>query len=64
MIMEFFVQEAKKINIDVLLADISSLNEQSIKMHEKVGFSHCGFFRRVGRKFGKNFDVVWMQRFL
>ena len=64
MIMEYFVQEAKKIHIDALLADISSLNEQSIKFHEKMGFSHCGCFQRIGRKFGRDFDVVWMQKLL
>jgi L-amino acid N-acyltransferase YncA len=63
-IIEFFIMEAKKINIDTLLADISSLNEQSIKFHEKMGFSHCGRFQRVGRKFEKNFDVIWMQKLL
>ena len=63
-IMEFFVQEARERAIDVLLADISSLNEQSIKFHEKMGFTHCGCFRRVGRKFGKDFDVIWMQKLL
>ena len=64
MIMEVFLEEARKININVLLADISSLNEQSIKFHEKMSFSHCGYFRRVGKKFDKDFDVVWMQKLL
>ena len=54
----------RKSHIDTLLADISSLNEPSIKFHEKLGFSHCGSFKRVGRKFGKDFDVVWMQKLL
>ena len=63
-IMEFFIQEAKKINIATLLADISSLNKQSIKFHEKMGFAHCGRLRSVGRKFGKDFDVIWMQKLL
>ncbi|MFH1776033.1 MAG: GNAT family N-acetyltransferase, partial [Candidatus Omnitrophota bacterium] len=63
-ILEFLIQEAQKKNIDTLLANISSFNEQSIKFHEKMGFSHCGSFKRVGRKFGKNFDVVWMQKLL
>lgn len=63
-LMEFFVQEARKRNIRTLLADISSLNAPSIKFHEKMGFSHCGCFKRVGRKFEKDFDVVWMQKLL
>ena len=63
-IIEYFIREAKKINVDTLLADISSLNVQSVKFHEKMGFSHCGRFQRAGRKFEKDFDVVWMQKLL
>jgi len=63
-IIELFTQEAKKIEVDTLLADISSLNTQSIQFHEKMGFTPCGCFRRVGKKFNKDFDVVWMQKLL
>lgn len=63
-IVEFFVLEAKKIGVDTLLADISSLNGPSLRFHEKMGFTRCGCFARVGRKFNKDFDVVWMQKIL
>lgn len=53
---------AKKMGIRVILADISSLNQESISFHRKHGFSECGRFRRVGRKHGRDFDVVWMQK--
>ena len=61
-ILEHLIQEAKKLNIDSILAHISSLNEKSINFHAKHGFVECGRFRRIGRKFSKDFDVVWMQR--
>lgn len=56
--------EAKKIGVDNLLAKISSLNPQSIRFHEKNGFTECGCFLRVARKFEKDIDLVWMQKFI
>ena len=63
-ILRSFIEQARKMGIDTLLASISSLNEQSIRFHEKHGFAECGRFRRVGRKHGRDFDVVWMQLFI
>lgn len=60
--LEYFIQEARKMKIDSILASISSLNERSIKFHAKHGFVECGRFCRIGRKFSRDFDVVWMQR--
>jgi len=63
-ILERFLQEAPKLGVDNFLANISSLNEPSIAFHRKMGFEECGRFRRIGRKFGRDFDVVWMQKLL
>ncbi len=57
-------KEAGGMNIAVLLANISSLNNQSLKFHKKNGFIRCGIFRKIGTKFGRDFDVVWMQKIL
>jgi len=54
--------EAKKMGIDSILADISSRNERSISFHLKNGFKECGRFEKVGKKFGQDFDQVWMQK--
>ena len=62
MILEMFVQEAKKMGIDSIVASISSRNEESIRFHLKNGFQECGRLRAIGKKFGEDFDVVWMQR--
>jgi len=56
-----FRSAAKEKGIDTLLASISSRNEGSLQFHLKNGFKECGRFRRIGRKFGEDFDVVWMQ---
>jgi L-amino acid N-acyltransferase YncA len=60
--LDLFVREAGPRGIDSLLANISSRNEESIRFHLKNGFRECGRFLRVGRKFGEDFDVVWMQK--
>lgn len=62
--LDLFVGEAEQRGIDSLLASISSRNEESIRFHLKNGFQECGRFIKVGRKFGEDFDVVWMQRHL
>jgi len=48
--------------IKTVLASVSSENAQSLSFHRKRGFSECGRLRCVGRKHGRDFDVVWMQK--
>ena len=45
-------------------AGITLPNEASVGMHRSVGFEHIGVFRRIGWKFDRWYDVVWMQRSL
>lgn len=37
-------------------------NVGSQKLHEYFGFKHVGIFSEVGYKFGKYWDVAWMER--
>ena len=60
-ILNRFVQEARDMGIDTVLANISSRNEGSLRFHKRHGFHECGRFCNVGRKFGEDFDVIWMQ---
>ncbi|MDF9409621.1 N-acetyltransferase family protein [Pelotomaculum isophthalicicum JI] len=55
-------KEGKAMGIKYILASISSYNEQSLCFHKKNGFIECGRFRNIGKKKGKNFDVVWMEK--
>ncbi len=55
-------REAAAMNVSMLMASISSLNEGSVRFHAKQGFTECGRFIKVGRKFNTDFDVVWMQK--
>jgi L-amino acid N-acyltransferase YncA len=61
-ILDLFVAEAQKLNIDSILASTSSLNEPSINFHLKNGFTECGRFHKIGRKFGRDFDLLWLQK--
>lgn len=61
-LLDILVKDAKEIGIDTLLSNICSLNNVSLDFHRKNGFEECGRFKRVGRKFGKDFDTVWMQK--
>jgi phosphinothricin acetyltransferase len=55
---------ARPMGIDTIMASVSSLNDASIRFHAKNGFSECGRFSKIGRKFGRDFDVVWFQKFI
>lgn len=55
-------KEGKSLGIELILASISSLNEQSINFHKRNGFIECGRFVNIGKKNGKSFDVVWMEK--
>ncbi len=61
-ILELFAEEARPMEIDTLLAAVSSKNEESLRFHLKNGFREVGRFARIGRKFGEDFDVVWLQK--
>jgi len=58
------IDEAKGRGITSILAGISSRNDGSIAFHRRLGFRECGRFKAIGRKWGEDFDVVWMQRTL
>jgi phosphinothricin acetyltransferase len=64
MLFDALIDDAKKMEVTTLLASISSQNEESLAFHKRKGFDECGRFRKVGRKFGKEFDLVWMQKFI
>lgn len=63
-LLNMFIDISKKLGIKTLLANISSLNEGSINFHKKHGFEECGRLKKIGCKFDKDFDIVWMQLML
>jgi L-amino acid N-acyltransferase YncA len=63
-ILDFLIGKAREKAITSILASISSLNEGSINFHLKNGFLECGRLKGIGKKKGKIFDVVYMQKTL
>lgn len=62
--LEFLEREGLNKGITTILANISSLNNGSINFHKNNGFIECGRFKKVGKKKGQLFDIVWMQKML
>jgi phosphinothricin acetyltransferase len=63
-ILDYLLDTGKELGINAVLANVSSLNEESIRFHIKNGFSECGRFREIGRKKGQVFDVLYFQKLL
>ncbi len=61
-LLEHLIEGARAKGIRTILASISSRNEESLAFHRRRGFVEVGRFRRIGEKFGEDFDVVYMQR--
>ncbi len=49
-------------DINRIVAGIAQPNAASNSLHRRFGFTTVGVFSEVGRKFGKYWDVVWMER--
>lgn len=47
-----------------IIAVIDAENTASIKLHEKFGFEPVGHFKKVGYKFGRWLDVIYMELLL
>ena len=46
------------------VAGIAQPNVASNVLHERCGFVRVGTFTEVGRKFGKYWDVLWMEKIM
>jgi len=55
---------AGELGMRSLVARVSSRNRRSLRFHRKNGFIPCGRIRGIGRKFGRSFDVVILQKCL
>ena len=50
--------------IERIVAGITLPNPASVALHARFGFRPVGTFSRVGRKFGRYWDVAWFERAL
>jgi phosphinothricin acetyltransferase len=61
-LLEALIAESKAAGFAQMVAVIGdSDNVASIRLHEKLGFTHAGVLRGVGRKFDRWLDTVTMQ---
>ena len=61
-LLENLMQEGERAGLHTVIARITEGNEESIRLHQSVGFEHIGVMREVGRKFDRLLDVCLMQR--
>ena len=61
-LLDRLTEDAKKKGMAMLVANMSSKNEASIRFHKRHGFSEAGHLAGVGEKFGQTFGVLWMQK--
>jgi phosphinothricin acetyltransferase len=52
----------KKEDINRYVAGYTLPNAASAALHERFGFQAVGVYTEVGRKFGRYWDVAWMER--
>ena len=62
LLLERMIERAEALCIDSIVASVSSQNLESLEFHRKNGFREAGRLENAGRKFGRDFDVVFMQR--
>lgn len=55
---------AIKNGIHTLIAGLCSENTPSQKLFEKNGYVQCASFQKVGHKFGRDLDVIYLQKML
>lgn len=58
------IESAQKMSLHAIIAAIDGENQASIRLHARYDFIHVGNFKRVGYKFGRWLDVVYMELLL
>jgi L-amino acid N-acyltransferase YncA len=58
------VDAAQRQDYHVLVGGIDASNAVSIKLHESLGFTHCGTVLQSGFKFGRWLDLAFYQKIL
>lgn len=62
MLYEALFRAIREEDIERILAGITLPNPASVRLHHRFGFRRVGVFHRVGRKFGRYWDVAWFER--
>jgi phosphinothricin acetyltransferase len=55
------ISDAKRLGLRAIIAAIDASNDVSVRLHARFGFEKVGHFKRVGYKFDRWLDVVYME---
>jgi L-amino acid N-acyltransferase len=64
LLLKRIIAEAREQNYHTLIGGIDSGNTVSIRLHESMGFAHCGTIRQAGYTFGRWLDLAFYQLLL
>ena len=62
LLLEALIGSARVSGFEQMIAVIGGGEPASVALHACCGFEHAGRMRKVGRKFGRILDTVYMQR--
>jgi L-amino acid N-acyltransferase YncA len=63
-LLEAIIAAAVKQDYHVMVGGIDASNAVSIRLHEQLGFTHCGTVAQAGFKFGRWLDLAFYQKIL
>jgi len=55
---------AKRQQIEVIIASISSENTASLALFRRLGYTQCAHYEKVAEKFGRKLDLIHFQKIL
>jgi L-amino acid N-acyltransferase YncA len=58
------IEAARSEGYHMMIGGIDSANTASLRLHERLGFTHCGHIRHAGFKFGRWLDLDFYQLLL
>lgn len=58
------IKVAESNHLHMMIGGIDSTNLASIKLHQRLGFSHCASIKQAGYKFGRWLDLEFYQLLL
>lgn len=61
-LLEALIDRARAQSLHAMVAGIEAENLESIRLHERAGFTVAGRLHEVGYKFGRWLDLVFMER--
>ena len=63
-LLEALIAAAVEQDYHVMVGGIDASNAVSIRLHERLGFTHCGTIAQAGFKFGRWLDLAFYQKIL